>query len=233
MVGELATMSTANLIIVAVTILIIFFGILAIILKRGIKASLGGKTIEVSGRDGEVQQTDQFGLMYILSDNCKQIEDRKKERIDAIIQSLSYRINEISNLSCINLKAESLLQNRRRQNGFTKLATRKLFDDYVADVAGELFGKLSVETRRIVTCTTENVHEIEKSVIQSVSQAFALKAISTCRDEYEEKSEMYQRFLPQFLLLKDTPRVEFCKQKISKHNERVRIFNELIKEIEK
>ncbi len=53
MVGELATMSTANLIIIAVTTLIIFFGILAITLKRGIKASLGGKTIEVSGRDGE------------------------------------------------------------------------------------------------------------------------------------------------------------------------------------
>lgn len=228
----LSEMTALNLSIIAGTILVIAAMVFFLVWKRGIKAGFGSKTIEVPGDDGEVQQTDQFGLMYILNDNCRQIEDRKKERIDSIIPALSYRINEISNLSCLNLKAESILQNRRRQNGFTNLRTRKLFSDYVDDVVGELTGKIKTEAARVVSCSSEAHSTFETNVLRTVAEAFALKAIISCRDELAEKAEMYRRFQPQFEILKDTPRVDFCKQKIKKHEEKAKALTTLIEEIE-
>lgn len=232
MFESLSTMTTPNLMIVAITVLLLVGMVLFFFRKRGFKASAGGKTIEVSGSDGELQQTDQFGLMYILNDNCHQIEERKKERIDSIIPDLSYRINEISNLSCINLKAESILQNRRRQNGFGNLRTKKAFTDYVDDVSVELLGKTRTEAGRVTSCSSQPVNTIEEEVIHSVAEAFALRAIKACLEEYLEKAEMYRRFFPQFEILKDSTRVDFCKQKIKKHEERAKAFTSLIEEIE-
>ncbi len=232
MFDALSKMSTPGLMVLSGTILVLASMIFVLVWKRGFKASLGGKTLEVTGADGELQQTDQFGLMYILNDNCHQIEERKKERIDSVIPALSYRINEISNLACINLKAESILQNRRRQNGFSSLKTRKAFYDYVDDVSGELLGKTKTEAGRVVFCSNQPVREIEEAVVRSVAEAFALKAVTACRDEYQEKAEMYRRFCPQFEILKDKPRVDFCNQKIKKHEERVKTLTALIEEIE-
>ncbi len=231
MFDAISKMSTPNLIILSVTVLIIVAMVLFLVWKRGFKASAGGKTLEFAGSDGEVQQTDQLGLMYIMNDNCHQIEERKKERIDSIIPALSYRLSDISNLSCISLKAESILQNRRRQNGFAKLKTKKAFSEYVDDVSGELLGKARSEASRVVSCSVLPVGTIDESVVHSVSEAFALKAIQAVRDEYAEKAEMYRRFKPQFEILKDKPRVDFCEQKIRKHDDRAKVFGDLIEEI--
>lgn len=220
MVEEISRVTSLNLLIISITVLIIVCLIFTLLWFRGAKASFGGKTVEISGSDGEIQQTDQFGLMYIMNDACHLIEDKKKERIDSIIPDLSYKINTISNLSCVNLKAESTLQNRRRKNGFEKLTSKRSYEEYVEDLTGELVGKTRLETERMKSCSTQEVKDIETDIVRDVTEAFTLRAIKACADEYAQKAEMYRMFSPQFEILKDKTRVSFCQQKIKKHDER-------------
>ena len=213
-------------------IAVLIFIVLVMVIRRGVKAGIAGQTIEIAGPDGEKQQTDHFGLMYIMNDNCHQIEQRKKERIDSIIPELSYRLNAISATACLNLKAESILQTRRRRNGFENLKTEKFFRDYVNDIIGEMSGKLRSEFEKVKTCSIQPVQDIDNEAIQTVAELFVIRAIKVCVEEYREKAEMYRRFEPLFSVLKDQSRVDFCKQKIKKHEDRIKGFNELLSRIE-
>jgi hypothetical protein len=211
---------------------LVIFGIAVLLfivaIVRGFKIGIGDKTIEVSDADGETQQTDKSGLMYILNDNCRQVEQRKKERVDAIIPALSYRLSDISTMSCVTLRAENILNDRRRRNGFENLKSVRLFEDYVSDVFDELYSKTKQESERVITCSAQAAPEVDRDVITMVSRQFAIKAVQACIEEYREKAEMYRRFSPQFAILGDKSRVLFCQQKIKKHEDRANVLSEVL-----
>jgi len=170
--------------------------------------------------------------MYIMSDNCRQIEQRKKERIDGIIPDLTYRLSDISSTSCLGLLVESILQARRRKNGFEKLITEKLFKDYVWDVSGEINGKVKKETAKVIECSKLPVQNCDADAVTEIVHRFTLDAVKACVDEYRDKSTMYSQYMPMYEILKDKNRVAFCKQKIEKHDERIAELETMIAKIE-
>lgn len=203
-----------------------------IAMRKGFKAGIGDKTIEVSGSDGEKQDVDNQGLMYIMNDNCRQIEQRKKEKIDSIIPDIEYRLDDISAISCLIQRAEKVLQDRRRKNGFEKLTTERLFFDYVNEVACEISNKVRKEIIKVTSCSAQPIGEINEDAIMDVALKFTLRAVFACLDEYREKSTMYTQFEPQFIALHDKNRVIFCKQKIEKHDERIVNLSAMLTKIE-
>jgi hypothetical protein len=215
---------TIGWIIIGVMGILVFI----IVMTKGVKAGIGNKTVEISGSDGEKQSVDTLGLMYVMSDNCRQIEQRKKERIDSIIPDLSYRFGEISNVSCISLLVESILHGRRRRNGFEKLITHNLFIDYTDKVVQEIIKKITGEFGRIQNCSRLEVEEPKDDIAREIVKSFTLDAIMACRDEYLAKLSMYQQFMPLFKMLGDKRRVDFCEQKIAKHTEKADQLDSLI-----
>lgn len=227
----LSKMTTANLAILAGVFLTVFFPIIVLIWKRGVKGNIMGKTIEISGDDGEKQQVDTNGLMYVMNDTCNQIQQRKKERIDAIIPDLAEKFETISSLSCLELKVESILHDRRRRNGFNKLASEQSIRDYINDLCDTLSRGIHRETSRVATCSAANP-EINDAAIRPIAQEFALQTVRACIDEYREKKTLYEQFLPLYQTLGDKIRVEFCKGKIDKHDTRVKALSDILDKIE-
>lgn len=220
----MANIPTIGWIIIGVMGFLVFI----IAMTKGLKAGIGDKTVTISGSDGEKQSVDTLGLMYVMSDNCRQIEQRKKERIDSIIPDLSYRFGEISNVSCVSLLVESILHGRRRRNGFEKLTTDALFTDYVEKVVQEIIKKIGGEFSRIQSCSKQDVEAPKVDTAREIVKTFTLDAVMACRDEYRAKCDMYQQFMPLYKMLGDKRRVEFCEQKIAKHTEKADQLEKLI-----
>lgn len=224
--------SNIGWLVLGVVALIVATFVFIIAMRKGFKAGIGDKTIEVTGSDGEKQSVDTYGLMYIMNDNCRQIEQRKKERIDGIIPDLAYRLSDISSTSCLVLLVESILQARRRKNGFEKLVSAKLFGDYCYDVSGEIIGKVKKESLKVVSCSKLPVPDINEAAVKEIVFRFTHEAVLACVDEYKAKSTLYTQFVPLYQILKDKTRMAFCTQKIAKHDERVKEMEAMIAKIE-
>ena len=80
MLNEISSMSTINLSVVSGTIIVLAVLVFILVRKRGAKASINGKIIEIPGDDGEVHCGNANSLMYIMNDACTQIQQRKKEK---------------------------------------------------------------------------------------------------------------------------------------------------------
>lgn len=227
---DLSTIPVINLIILSGTVLAIVGLIVLLVWFRGAKLSLGEKTVEIQGPDGEVQQGDANSLMYVMNDACHQIEQRKKERIDNIIPDLSERFETISDLSCLELKVESLLHEFRRRNGFDKLVADKEVNEYIERIAERLERGVRKEAAKVVSCSAVSP-DINASAIKPLAKAFAVQAVRECVQEYDEKRKMYEQYLPLFSALGDKIRIGFCKNKIEKHGERVKSLNSMLERI--
>lgn len=220
MLDEISTMSTINLSVVSGTVIVLAVLLFILIRKRGAKASINGKTVEIPGEDGEVHYGNANSLMYVMNDTCTQIQQRKKERIDSIIPELSELFETISTLSCLELKVESLLHGFRRKNGFDKLTSERTINDYIDRVEDTIIRGLKREALKVTPCTAAQV-AIDEDAVRPIAQAFTVQAIRECVEEYREKQKMYDQYKPLFATLGDAGMVEFCQSKSAKHAERI------------
>jgi hypothetical protein len=208
-----------------VVIALIAVLIFIVLMKKGAKLMFGNKTVEVANDSGEKLNLDLFGLMYVMSDSCHQIEQKKKEEIDDIIPDMSYKISSLSNIACLNLRVESILNSRRRKNGFENLVSKEKIDSYINAIVLEIKTKLSSECRNTVLCTSHEIEPINDENIRSVTEVFVIKAIKACIKEYTNKKELYQKYLPLYKSMNDKNRVDFCESKIKKHSDRIDSLN--------
>ena len=211
----------------------LIFIIILLGMRRGIKAGIAGQTIEILGNDGQPQKADNIGLMYIMNEFCRSIEEHKKEKLDSIVPDLEYDLEQIGSIACLSLRAESILNARRRRNGFDKIKTEKAYSDYFTRMLTEMRSKLLSEIEKVRGCTIQPIRDLDDKVLSAVVKTFILTAMTACLDEYKAKAEMYERFLPQFKSLKDEPRVELCEKKGKIHRERIENLSSLIDRIEK
>jgi len=215
--GPLVGIPIFGWIVIAFVALLIFI----LLMSKGAKLMFGNKTVELDSGNGEKYNLDLLGLTYVMSDECHQIEQRKKEAIDDIVPDLSYKLTVISNLTCINLRAESILNSRRRRNGFETLLTKEAIDNYINSVSDELLIKLNSEIKNTVVCAINKADDIKKEDIFNIASIFTIKAIQACEKEYQQKIDLYNKFLPLYKSINDKNRIAFCEAKIKKHTDRI------------
>lgn len=200
-----------------------------VLMTKGAKLMFNNKTVEVSGNDGEKLNLDLLGLMYVMADDCRAIEQRKNDKLDDIIPNISFHLSSLSNLACLNLRVESVLNARRRRNGFDKLLTKEKVDAYINCLFKEIQIKVEAEKKNTLICTSHPIDDVKDEKIMNIAELFTIKALLVYIQEFTDKVDLYKRFLPLYKSMNDKNRVEFCESKIKKHTSRVESLTEVVK----
>lgn len=197
-------------------LIIIGLSILGFILMmmRGGKLSIFGQTVEVP-IGNKTQKIDTIGLMYLMKDACERIELLRKERAEDILPDISYLLTGISSLSCCLYRAEAILTKRLYKNGFEDL-TIQTVTGYIEQLSIELYSHLQRELLRAELCAATSPEPIEKSKTDAIAKEFTRRAAAIYLREVKSKAAMYESYQPLFEKLRDSIRVDFCKEKKEK-----------------
>ena len=197
-------------------LIIIGLSILGFVLMmmRGGKLSIFGQTVEVP-IGNKTQKIDTIGLMYLMKDACERIELLRKERAEDILPDISYLLTGISNLSCCLYRAEAILTKRLYKNGFEDL-TIQTVTGYIEQLSIELYSHLQRELLRAELCAATSPEPIEKSKTDAIAKEFTRRAAAIYLREVKSKAAMYESYQPLFEKLRDSIRVDFCKEKKEK-----------------
>ena len=197
-------------------LIIIGLSILGFILMmmRGGKLSIFGQTVEVP-IGNKTQKIDTIGLMYLMKDACERIELLRKERAEDILPDISYLLTGISSLSCCLYRAEAILTKRLYKNGFEDL-TIQTVTGYIEQLSIELYSHLQRELLRAELCAATSPEPIEKSKTDAIAKEFTRRVAAIYLREVKSKAAMYESYQPLFEKLRDSIRVDFCKEKKEK-----------------
>lgn len=185
-----------------------------LMMMRGGKLSIFGQTVEVP-IGNKTQKIDTIGLMYLMKDACERIELLRKERAEDILPDISYLLTGISSLSCCLYRAEAILTKRLYKNGFEDL-TIQTVTGYIEQLSIELYSHLQRELLRAELCAATSPEPIEKSKTDAIAKEFTRRAAAIYLREVKSKAAMYESYQPLFEKLRDSIRVDFCKEKKEK-----------------
>lgn len=185
-----------------------------LMMMRGGKLSIFGQTVEVP-IGNKTQKIDTIGLMYLMKDACERIELLRKERAEDILPDISYLLTGISSLSCCLYRAEAILTKRLYKNGFEDL-TIQTVTGYIEQLSIELYSHLQRELLRAELCAATSPEPIEKSKTDAIAKEFTRRVAAIYLREVKSKAAMYESYQPLFEKLRDSIRVDFCKEKKEK-----------------